>query len=86
MVKTTETVKEWYKQPYQIVVGCFAVKQNAYKLINQLEQQNLPASIAGQNAKNLYVVSVAGFDDEAVARKKLIQIKEQYTSAWLFKR
>ena len=86
VVKTTETVKEWYKQPYQIVVGCFAVKQNAYKLINQLEQQNLPASIAGQNAKNLYVVSVAGFDDEAVARKKLIQIKEQYTSAWLFKR
>jgi len=86
VVKATEIISEWYKQPYQVVVGCFAVKQNAYKLINQLEQQNLQASIAGQNAKNLYVVSVAGFADESSARKKLLQIKEQYTSAWLFKR
>jgi hypothetical protein len=86
VVKATEVISEWYKQPYQIVVGCFAVKQNAYKLINQLEQQNLQASIAGQNAKNLYVVSVAGYADESSARKKLLQIKEQYTSAWLFKR
>lgn len=86
VVKATEVISEWYKQPYQIVVGCFAVKQNAYKLINQLEQQNLQASIAGQNAKNLYVVSVAGYADEASARKKLLQIKEQYASAWLFKR
>jgi hypothetical protein len=86
VVKSTEVISEWYKQPYQIVVGCFAVKQNAYKLINQLEQQNLQANIAGQNAKNLYVVSVAGYADETSARKKLLQIKQQYTSAWLFKR
>ena len=86
VVKQTEVIKEWYKQPYQIVVGCFAVKQNAYKLINQLEKQNLEAVIAGQNAKNLFVVSVAGYADEASARKKLLQIKEQYNSAWLFKR
>jgi nucleoid DNA-binding protein len=84
--KTEATITAWYKQPYQIVVGCFAVKQNAYKLINKLGQQNLQASIAGQNAKDLYVVSVAGFADEPSARKKLLQIKEQYTSAWLFKR
>jgi hypothetical protein len=86
VIKSTETIGEWYKQPYQIVVGCFAVKQNAYKLINQLEQQNLQASIAGQNAKNLYVVSVAGYADETSARKKLLQVKEQYHAAWLFKR
>jgi hypothetical protein len=86
VIKPTETISEWYKQPYQIVVGCFAVKQNAYKLINQLEQQNLTASIAGQNSKNLYVVSVAGYADETSARKKLLQVKEQYHAAWLFKR
>lgn len=86
VVKATEVITEWYKQPYQIVVGCFAIKQNAYKLINQLEKQNLEAVIAGQNAKDLYVVSVAGFADESSARKKLLQIKEQYNSAWLFKR
>ncbi len=86
VIKSTEMISDWYKQPYQIVVGCFAVKQNAYKLINQLEQQNLQASIAGQNAKNLYVVSVAGYADESSARKKLLLVKEQYHSAWLFKR
>ena len=86
VVKSTAVIEEWYKQPYQIVVGCFSIKQNAFKLINQLEQQNLQATIAGQNSKNLYVVSVAGYTDEADARKKLIQIKQQYPAAWLFKR
>ena len=68
------------------MVGCFAVKQNAYKLINQLEGQNLTAGIAGQNANNLYVVSVAGYEDKEAARKKLSEIKEQYPGAWLYKR
>jgi hypothetical protein len=86
VVKTTKVVVEWYKQPYQIVVGCFAVKQNAYKLINQLEGQSLTASIAGQNEKNLYVVSIAGFDDKETARKKLTEMKKQYPAAWLYKR
>lgn len=86
VVKPAKVVEEWYKQPYQVVVGCFAVKQNAYKLINQLEGQNLTANIAGQNAKNLYVVSVAGYADERIARKRLSEIKERYPSAWLFRR
>ncbi len=86
VVKSAMVEADWRKEPYQIVVGCFSVKQNAFKLINQLEQQNLQASIAGQNSKNLYVVSVAGYADETDARKKLIQIKQQYPAAWLFKR
>jgi CCDC81-like HU domain protein/sporulation related protein len=86
VVKPVKIVEEWYKQPYQIVVGCFAVKQNAYKLINQLEGQNLTVGIVGQNAKNLYVVSVAGYEDKEAARKKLSEIKEQYPAAWLYKR
>ncbi len=86
VVKTTKIIEEWYKQPFQIVVGCFAVKQNAYKLINQLEGQSISASIAGQNAKNLYVVSIAGYEDEKAARKKLTEMKKQYPAAWLYKR
>lgn len=86
VVKMPKVVEEWYKQPYQVVVGCFAVKQNAYKLINQLERQNLTASIAGQNAKSLYVVSIAGYEDEKAARKKLSEIKGQYPAAWLYRR
>lgn len=86
VVKPVKIAEEWYKQPYQIVVGCFAVKQNAYRLINQLEGQSLTANIAGQNAKNLYVVSVAGYEDEKAARKKLSEMKRQYPAAWLYKR
>ncbi len=86
VVKPTKVAEDWYKQPYQIVVGCFSVKKNAYKLINQLEEQHLTANIAGQNAKNLYVVSVAGYEDEKAARKKLTEMKKQYPAAWLYKR
>ncbi|MBS1647387.1 MAG: SPOR domain-containing protein [Bacteroidetes bacterium] len=87
VVKSVETLTTaWYQQPYQIVVGCFSVKQNAFKLINQLSNQNLQAQIAGQNAKNMYIVSVAGFTNEKEARAKLTEIKEQYPSAWLLRK
>lgn len=86
VVKPTKLVEEWGKQPYQIVVGCFAVKQNAFNLITQLGQQNLGGSIVGQNAKNLFVVSVAGYADKNQARKQLLKIKEQYPTAWVYKR
>ncbi|MHB8261974.1 MAG: HU domain-containing protein [Bacteroidia bacterium] len=86
VVKPTKLVEEWDKQPYQIVVGCFAVKQNAFNLISQLGQQNIGGSIVGQNAKNLFIVSIAGYTDKNQARKKLVEIKAQYPTAWVYKR
>lgn len=86
VVKPKAVIGEWYEQPFQIVMGCFSVKQNAYKLIYQLEKQHLQADIAGKNAKGLYIVSSAGFDSETDARRALAEIKTAYPQAWLLKR
>jgi len=75
-----------YNGPFQIVVGCFAVEHNAQKLIKQLQHQNIEAGISGQNAKGLYIVSVAGFTSENLARAKLNQVKQNFPSAWILVR
>ena len=75
-----------YNGPFQIVVGCFAVEGNAHKLINQLKEKNIEAGISGQNARGLYIVSVAGFTSENLARTKLDQVKQNFPSAWIMVR
>jgi nucleoid DNA-binding protein len=72
-----------YNGAFQIVVGCFAVENNAHKLIQQLRGKNIEAGISGQNARGLYVVSVAGFTSENLAREKLNQVKQNVPSAWI---
>jgi len=69
--------------PFQIVVGCFAVQQNAYKLIDQLEKEKVTAGISGRNPRGLYIVSVAGFTTESMARAKLQQVQQRFPSAWI---
>jgi len=82
-VKNLLTSNSSFAAPFQIVVGCFAVEQNAYKLIRQLEKNNISAGISGRNPRGLYVVSVAGFTTESMARAKLDQVKQQFPSAWI---
>lgn len=85
VVKSTSPVagNNLYNGPFQIVVGCFAVEHNARKLIKQLRSKNIEAGISGQNARGLYVVSVAGFTSESLARQKLSQVKQSFPSAWI---
>jgi hypothetical protein len=75
-----------FKGSFQIVVGCFAIEKNAHKLIKQLQTKNIEAGISGQNARGLYVVSVAGFNSESLAREKLNQVKQDFPSAWIMVR
>ena len=75
-----------YNGSFQIVVGCFAIEKNAHKLIKQLHTKNMEAGISGQNARGLYVVSVAGFNSENLARQKLDQVKQDFPSAWIMVR
>jgi len=72
-----------YSGPFQIVVGCFAVEKNAHKLIGQLQKDSVAAGISGRNPNGLYVVSVAGFTTESLARAKLQQVKLKFPSAWI---
>jgi hypothetical protein len=71
---------------FQVVVGCFAIEKNAHKLIKQLRGQSIEAGISGQNARGLYIVSVAGFSSENLARTKLNQVKQHFPSAWILVR
>ena len=75
-----------YNGPFQIVVGCFAIEGNAHKLIKQLHDKNIEAGISGQNARGLYVVSLAGFTSENLARTKLNQVKQNFPSSWIMVR
>ncbi|MGZ3863935.1 MAG: HU domain-containing protein [Bacteroidia bacterium] len=75
-----------FRGTFQIVVGCFAIEKNAHKLIKQLQSQNIDAGISGQNARGLYVVSVAGFSSEDLARAKLNQVKQSIPNAWIMVR
>jgi hypothetical protein len=75
-----------YNGPFQIVVGCFAVEGNAHKLIKQLHDKNIEAGISGQNARGLYIVSVAGFTSENLARAKLNRVQQVFPAAWILVR
>ena len=88
VIKTTNLIagNNLYTGPFQIVVGCFAIEHNAHKLIKQLHNKNIEAGISGQNAKGLYIVSVAGFTSENLARAKLNQVKQNFPSAWILVR
>lgn len=72
-----------FSGPFQVVVGCFAVEGNAHKLIDQLKNEGLEAGISGRNPRGLYVVSVAGFSTESLAREKLRQVKTRVPNAWI---
>ncbi len=82
-VKHIETGNKNYNSPFQIVVGCFAIEQNAYKLIHQLEKEHITSGISGKTPKGLNIVSVAGFTTESMARAKLEQVRQKFPSAWI---
>ncbi|MDP4291523.1 MAG: SPOR domain-containing protein, partial [Bacteroidota bacterium] len=69
---------------YLIIGGAFKVKENAEKFIAQLKAKNLNATIAGQNKKGLYMVSVASYDDAGQANLSLKELSGKgIESAWI---
>jgi len=68
---------------YQVVVGCFGVKANAERLINELENKQISAAISGVNANGLYVVSCGGFKEKAEANQLVSSIKNEFPNAWV---
>lgn len=69
--------------PFQVVVGCFSVEENANRLIRDLQKNNISAAISGVNTKGLHVVSCGGFTSKDQAVNKLEEIKEIFPSAWI---
>lgn len=68
---------------YQVVVGCFGVEENAYKLVKELQAKKMNAGISGVNNKGLHVVSCGGFDSKADAANLLSSIRTDFPNAWV---
>lgn len=68
---------------FQIVLGCFSLKNNAEKMVKKLKRDQVNAVIAGTNAKGMHVVSCAGFNSKEEAQNYLSGIKTTYPTAWI---
>jgi hypothetical protein len=68
---------------FQIVLGCFSLKDNALKMVKKLKKSNVKATIAGTNNKGMHVVSCAGFNSKEEATHYLSEIKGNFPTAWI---
>lgn len=68
---------------YQVVVGCFGIKDNAERLVHELHNNNISAGISGINNKGLHIVSCGGFANKADAVARLEAIRSAYPQAWV---
>ena len=80
------TRSEAVHSPFHVVAGCFQIEANAVKYIDILQQQQINASIIGQNEKGLYVVSCGDFETRQEATEKLNELRNQNQSVWLYKK
>ena len=71
---------------FHVVAGCFQVESNAIKYMESLRQQNIDASIIGQNDKGLYVVSCGNFATRKGATSMLNDLRNQQQTVWLYKK
>lgn len=71
-------------QAHQIIIGCFADKNNAQHLINEMQNAGINAFILDYH-KGLHRVSAGGFasKNEAVAQQDFIRSRTQI-GAWIF--
>lgn len=71
---------------FHVVAGCFQIEHNAIKYIETLREQNIDASIIGQNDKGLYVVSCGNFATRQGATSMLNDLRNQQQTVWLYKK
>lgn len=70
---------------FEIVMGCFAIRENAQRMIHKLSDKGVHATITGQNSKGMYVVGKSGFVNKEEAIHKLLEMKELVPKAWIKK-
>lgn len=69
---------------YKIVLGCFSISNNAERLKNVLQSQNITANVTiGVN--KLYIVSYGNFKTKEEAFLQLARFKNNYPKAWIKK-
>lgn len=69
---------------FQIIAGCFGVKENAENLVNELKKKSFSAAILDKN-KGLHRVTAGGFDSKESAEKALENFRSEGYSGWILK-
>lgn len=83
VVRVSVKKKPGFGGRFQVVLGCFGVKENAERLVNELRASHVDAGISGVNAKGLHVVSCGSFGTKEEALSMLDSIRQRYPNAWI---
>ncbi|MFJ1473170.1 SPOR domain-containing protein [Capnocytophaga cynodegmi] len=74
---TTKAMSSTKNKKFQVIAGAFKEEKNARTRVEQLKKLGYKnASVIGKNAKGLYQVSYAGFDNMAEAEALKKEVKE----------
>lgn len=68
---------------FSVVVGSFSIDANAYGLQQKLRNAGYDAQVAYSEARHMYRVIVATFDNKADAARSRNDFRSQYPDAWL---
>lgn len=71
---------------YHIVAGCFSIYENAERYVSQLRGSNSSASIIGQTANGLHIVSVGSFSEKDAAMNALTEARAQNPDVWVMRK
>jgi len=77
--------KDYGSKKFYIILGSFSVYENAQKFKKQLMSEDFFPGIL-VNEAGLYRVSVNSYDEETVARKRVLELRQkypQYNDLWL---
>lgn len=85
--KVSAAQKDFSSKQYHIVAGCFAIYDNAMKLMQELQQKKFNAVMPGKTSKGLYIVSCGSYAsrNEAVAALRRYQAAHD-PKAWIVKK
>ena len=73
-----------HDDPYAVIVGAFRVKENAEKLVAELQQKGIEASIFDQSRTGLFRVTIGTSSDRDGANQMLASAKStDFTGAWI---
>jgi hypothetical protein len=70
---------------FEIVLGCFTVRENANRMAARLMGRDIKAEISGKNEKGMYVVSDGHFENRQDAIARLTELKSNFPNAWIKK-
>jgi hypothetical protein len=68
---------------YAVIVGAFKIKENAEKLVAELQKKGVDASIFDQSRTGLYRVTIGTSSDMSEAKNILASASADFNGAWI---